>query len=421
MACLILTVVLCTSVCSAQGTQQTDLSCANVNNTSESGDFQGGGNVNARAGNVSKLPIRSLLYTGSHTRIFTRYMPWFGDTHHRDVGYRSDDREQIVRQVDDMASRGIEGAIVDWYGPDDEMKNRSTVLLKEEAERHEGFKFAISEDAGSVETCIKQGCDPTGKVVSDLKYAAQHFEPSRAYLRFEGRPAVFFFGLEKYPIDWHRIRQALPVESLLFFRNSGSFGNSDADGAYSWIAPETVTSADPMGLEYLTRFYSKAQHSEKIAMGSAYKGFNDSGAAWGKGRIIDQNCGQTWLTTFSLAGRFYSSQNELRALIIPTWNDYEEGTEIESGVDNCVEVKASVRDDKLVWSISGRENTIDHYTVLAQNKSRWEDVAHVGPGSNSIALKELALPAGTATLCVQPVGKPAILNHFSEPVRIPSK
>jgi len=84
---------------------------------------------------------------------------------------------------------------------------------------------------------------------------------------------------------------------------------------------------------------------------------------------IDQQCGQTWLTTFAEAGRFYSAYHQLPALIIPTWNDYEEGTEIETGIDNCVNVKASIKDEKLTWTITGSENTIDHYTILSTSIS----------------------------------------------------
>lgn len=404
---------LCAAVCCAQNANPGSASCENVNNTSASARFRGESGGNAPPGNVSKLPIRSLLYDGSQTRIYTRYMPWFGDPRHRDVGYRSDDPQQMARQVADMVSRGIHGAIVDWYGPKDEVKNQSTILLMQEAERQDGFEFAVSVDAGSIKECEKHGCDPTDHLISDLKYAAQHFEASPAYIRFGGRPAVFFFGLEKYAIDWRRVRQSIPLNPLLFFRNSGTFSNPDANGAYSWIAPETASSTDPMALQYLDRFYSKAQHTDKIAMGSAYKGFNDSDASWGKGRAIDQQCGQTWLATFAAADRVYSARNQLPALIIPTWNDYEEGTEIETGIDNCVEVKASITGDKLVWSIAGRENTIDHYTVLAQKDSRWAEVAEIRPGTHSVRLSEVHLSPQTSALCVQAVGKASLLNHFS--------
>src|SRR5207302_3455896 len=122
---------------------------------------------------------------GSQTRIYARYMPWFGDPHHRDVGYRSDDPQQVSRQVADMMSRGIQGAIVDWYGPNSGSKNESTKLLMQEAERG-NFEFAISEDAGSLADCEKRHCDLTAQLISGLRYATQHFESSPAYLRFEG-------------------------------------------------------------------------------------------------------------------------------------------------------------------------------------------------------------------------------------------
>src|ERR1700720_307073 len=180
---------ICVAACSAQSASPSSVSCQNVNNTSASDRYRGGRSGNTPPGNVSKLPIRSLLYRGSQTRIYTRYMPWFGDQHHQDVGYRSDDPQQVRRQVADMISRGIQGAIADWYGPEASLKNQSVMLLMKEA-AIQGLEFAVSEDAGSIRDCEKHGCNPTEKLVSDLTYAAQHFEESQAYLRFEGRPAV---------------------------------------------------------------------------------------------------------------------------------------------------------------------------------------------------------------------------------------
>ncbi len=385
--------------------------CDNTNNTSASSRFRGSPQ-NAAPGNVSKLPLRSLLYTGSQTRIYTRYMPWFGDHRHRDVGYRSDDQQQVSRQVADMISRGIQGAIVDWYGPNAGVHNQSTLLLMKEAEA-QGFEFAISEDAGALRDCDKGRCDVTEKLISDLNYASEHFLSSPNYLRFDGRPALFFFGLEKFPIDWRRVRHSVQGNPLIFFRNSGTFSNPDADGAFAWIAPETAGAGDPMAMQYLDRFYTKAQNSNKIAMGSAYKGFNDADASWGKGRVIDQQCGKTWLATFAEAGRFYSSDHQLPALIIPTWNDYEEGTEIETGIDNCVQVQASVGEQKLNWTISGDEATIDHYAVLVQDGSQWRDAADVARREHSIPLSRLALTPQSGALCVQAVGKASFLNHSS--------
>jgi hypothetical protein len=409
----VLLFLLCVEVL-AQTTRQTAAACPNLNNTSASAEYRGQ-SANTVPGNVSKLPVRSLLYPGATTRIFVRYMPWFGDSRHRDVGYRSDDSRQVARQVADMLSRGIEGAIVDWYGRDSGLANQSTILLMQQAEQ-QGLKFAISSDAALLGDCHQPNCDPTAKLIVNLHYVAEHFASSPAYLHFDGRPALFFFGMEKDPIDWKRVRQALPKEVLFFFRNSGEFNDPEADGVYAWIAPETAGPQDPMALQYLQRFYSKARLSNKIAMGSAYKGFNDADAKWGKGRVIEQECGQTWLTTFAEVGRFFSSSHQLQALIIPTWNDYEEGTEIETGIDNCVDMKAAMGQDRIEWTLSGRENTLDHFSILARDASGWTDVTHVSATSRFIPLRDLPLPAGATALCVQAVGKPVLLNHASGPL-----
>ena len=407
--------VLYAVVCCGQTGGQDNLRCEGANNTSASPRYRGS-RGNAPPGNVSRVPIRSLLYPGSETRIYTRYMPWFGDSHHREVGYRSDDRQQVARQVADMISRGIQGAIVDWYGPNSGSKNESTRLLMQESER-QNFEFAVSEDAGSLAECQKRGCDVTSQLISDLSYAAEQFEASPAYVRFEDRPAVFFFGLEKYSIDWRRVRRSVPLKPLFFFRNSGAFSNPDSDGGYSWIAPETAGPGDPMGMQYLDRFYSKAQSSNKIAMGSAYKGFDDAEASWGKGRVIDRQCGQTWLATFAEAGRFYSSRHQLPALIIPTWNDYEEGTEIETGIDNCASIQASVTGEKLNWTVAGPRNTIDRVVVFAEQHGQWTQAAEFPAGSRSVPLSQLSLQPETSALCVEAVGRASMLNHFSGPIQ----
>jgi hypothetical protein len=410
--------VLSAVICCAQTALPIKITCPGTHNTSASPSYRGS-RGNAPPGNVSNLPIRSLLYAGSQTRIYTRYMPWFGDPHHRDVGYRSDDRQQVSRQVADMISRGISGAIVDWYGPNSRSKNESTILVMREAER-QNFEFAVSEDAGSLAECQKKGCDVTEQLISDLNFAAEHFEGSPAYVRFDGRPALFFFGLEKYAIDWHRVRRSLPLKPLFFFRNSGAFANPDSDGGYSWIAPESAGPGDPLAIKYLERFYSKAQASDKIAMGSAYKGFDDSEASWGKGRVIDQQCGQTWLATFAVADHFYSSAHQLPALIIPTWNDYEEGTEIETGIDNCVSLQAAVEGEKLAWTVSGPKNTIDHFSVLARQGDQWGETGEFPSGSKSVSLSQLSLGPETSALCVEAIGRASMLNHFSGPVEYSS-
>lgn len=378
-----------------------------LSQTTNTSAVRGTSNGNAPPGIVSKIPTRTLLYPGATTKIFVRYMPWFGDPKHIDIGYRSDDPSQIHRQVDDMVSRGIDGAIVDWYGPNDSLKNRSTQMLLKEAERHSGFLFAVSVDKKPVENCEKNGCDPVRELASLVNYVVDHFASSPAYWKINSRPVITFFGLEKRDLDWHSIRQHSHGNPMFIFRNSGGFSAPESDGAFAWIAPETASGADPMGLEYLRRFYRTAQkNSEKLTIGSAYKGFDDSAASWSKHHKIDQRCGLTWLTTFSVANEFYSRKHQLDALIIPTWNDYEEGTAIEPGIDNCVQLKTRLDGNQLRIELSGSRDTVDHLSV---DTGTTANISHLADLPSDT--KNFRLPRSISNARATAVGKPSILNQ----------
>ena len=94
----------------------TTLAAETGNNTSAASSFSGQANGNAGAANVSKASIRSLLYGGATTKIYAHLLTWFGRSGHMNVGYRSDDPAQVHRQVEEMISRRIQGAILDSYG-----------------------------------------------------------------------------------------------------------------------------------------------------------------------------------------------------------------------------------------------------------------------------------------------------------------
>lgn len=394
----------------------TTLTAETGNNTSTADTFVAQTNGNLGAGNVSKLPIRNLLYPGATTKIYAHWMPWFGPSNHMNVGYDSADPAQIKKQVEDMISRGIDGAIVDWYGPFSAHHNTATLNLMREAELHVGFEFAVMEDVGAV----RFAADPQQKLIDDLNYIHSTYAPSPAYMRRNGRPVIFFFGLETLPtpINWDVVRASVQGNPLFIFRNSGAFSAAQSDGGYAWLVPQTTVTANYMSLGYLDNFYSTALNfPQQRSFGSAFKGFDDSLAAWGHQRKILQFCGQTWLASMARAGRFYSSSRQLENLQLVTWNDYEEGTELESGVDNCFSLTASIQESTLAWSISGSETTIDHYTVFVSlDGENLMPLADVAPGTHSLDLASFNLGPATYRLYVKAAGKPSIVNRMSNAV-----
>jgi PKD repeat protein len=393
----------------------TTLAAETGNNTSTSPNFAGtvNGNIAGR-NNISKVDVTTLLYPGSTTKVYAHLMPWFGGTNHLNVGYASDDPAQVVRQVNDMLSRGLSGTIIDWYGPNNSRLNNASILVKQESEKHTNFEFAIMEDKGALNSCASTtGCDITGRMIQDLTYAYNNFEQSAAYMRVGGRPLVFFFGVDAYTLDWTRVRNSVPGNPIFIFRNNGAFTHAQSGGGFSW----TGLSSDPnnMGLGYLDSFYSTGlKYPTQQTIGSSYKGFDDSIASWGSLRLLNQQCGQTWLTTMAETGKYYSSSKQLSALQIVTWNDYEEGTALEMGIDNCVSVSASISGSALNWTLTGQANTIDHYTVfISLDGTNLMPLVNVAAGTTSLNLGSFSLASGSYKVFVKAVGRPFLTNKMS--------
>ena len=415
--CLLFLLLSLAGVCAAAGSvvPTTTLAAQTANNTSAATSFPSQSNGNEAPGNVSKVDVHSLLYPGATTKVYAHLMLWFGGSNHMNVGYSSADPAQVHRQITDMISRGIDGVIVDWYGPNNST-DQATKLVMAEAEKHPGFTFAIMVDQGAIKWNSCTGCSPQAALTNQLQYIEQTYFPSPAYLKSQGRPVVTNFNVDlSYSIDWNQLSAALFTQPVFWFQNNSGFTHPLSAGSYSWVMPTTTD----YGIAYLTSFYHAglAQPNAET-IGATYKGFNDSLASWGSNRIMGQQCGQTWLRTFSQINSLYNSGRQLPSLQLVTWNDYEEGTEIETGINNCLTVTASVSSNALRWNIQGSESTVDHYVAyVSADGKNLRVLGDAMPGSGSLNLCSYSIPNGTYTGFVQAVGKPSMLNHISGGVK----
>jgi PKD repeat protein len=377
----------------------TTLAAETSNNTSAADSFATQTNGNIGATNISKAPTRNLLYPGSTAKIYAHLVPWFGFGDHMNVGYASNDSLQVQKQVNDMLSRGLDGAIIDWYGRGESSKHflsydQATQAFMHQSELHPGFNFAIMHDAGALKTCAATlGCDVTQTLIDDLNYANVTYSGSPAYLHSGGRPVVYFFGHEAYTIDWTRVRAGVAGNPMFIFRNGSGFTKAQSNGAFSWVEPTTVSSTNLMAINYLDNYYKTAlSMPSAYSTGSGYKGFNDTLALWGTNRIIGQQCGQTWLKTIAETGKFYSTTNQMLGIQLVTWNDYEEGSQM---------------------------NTVDHFTVFASQDGvnlMW--LADAATSATSLDLAQFNLNAGNYMIFVKAVGKPSLTNKMSAGVQL---
>lgn len=412
----------------------TTLSAETSNNTSAADSFAGQTNGNAAASNVSKVSTRSVLYPGSTAKIYAHFMPWFGDKKHINPGYRSNDSQQIKKQVNDMKSRGLDGVLIDWYGagqddvgsPDDpgfSVFDHVTQLMMQEVEANTGFTFAVVYDDNALVACSKNTTIPncssnlTQRVVDDLSHANVSYWGSPAYQKSGGRPVVYFFFSSRFTINWATVRSKVPGNPLFIFIHDTGFAHAESDGAFGWIKPDN---ADPMGLTYLSSYYNTATASGKQSTGAAWGGFDDSLAPWGSSHPpVSQQCGQTWLKTLDEAKNHYSSSNQMSGIQLVTWNDYEEGSEIETGLDNCVTVKATVTGTVVSWTITGQASTLDHFSIfVSQSGDNLLPLKDVPVTTSSMDLAQFNLEPGTYLVYVKAIGKPSLTNKIAAGVQL---
>ncbi|HZU22454.1 MAG TPA: endo-1,3-alpha-glucanase family glycosylhydrolase [Terriglobales bacterium] len=274
--------------------------------------------------------------------LLAAYQPWFGRGNHINVGYSSQDTNVLHRQISQAKDLGISGFVVNWYGPRFEYEDKAYSLLQNAA-ADSGFSTALMYDED-----VNTSGPATDKVIVDLQYAYdRYFGPSalpsrRAYLRYNGRPVIFIFP-KGGDTNWDRVRDVANSwedPPLLIMKDINEKYAKDFDGFYAWVNPGArgwARDGRNDGSDYLENFYHRmtSQYPAKITVGAAWPGFNDTLAGWSRNRHMSARCGRTFDQSLHLYRRYYDAAHPLPFLMIVTWNDYEEGTAIERGIDTC--------------------------------------------------------------------------------------
>jgi len=279
--------------------------------------------------------------TDEQTRLLAVYEPWFGHPQHISVGYSSQDPLAIRKQIKEARKLGISGFVVDWYGDREPFIDRSYALVQFIA-AEQNFQVAMMYDESNGEN--SSSTDET--LAAFEKFRSMYLAPNAAgrgaYLTHHGRPVIFIFPKGGHT-NWSQVRSQTDKwdpAPLLIYEDQPTPYTSAFDGFYAWINPGEkgwAQDGSNWGEDYLRGFYLKMQskYKDKIVVGAAWPGFDDSKASWGLNRRISQRCGQTFADTLGLSRLYYPADHPLPFLLIATWNDYEEGTAIERGLTKC--------------------------------------------------------------------------------------
>ncbi|HLW55055.1 MAG TPA: endo-1,3-alpha-glucanase family glycosylhydrolase [Candidatus Angelobacter sp.] len=270
------------------------------------------------------------------------YQPWFGNGQHLDVGYSCHDPAVLRRQIASAKGLNIGGFVVNWYGPRKEFEDKSLALLEQAAAEND-FNVAVQYDEA-----VDHPGYATDAVLVDLQYLYDRYiSPNSgaarsAYLRYQGRPVIFIFPKDA-STDWNRVRrltQSWPDPPLLIYKDQSAKYPNAFDGYYAWVQPGKAGWArdgSHDGEDYLEAFYKNMneQHPDKLAVGAVWPGFDDTRASWSLNRHMAYRCGKTFEDTLRVFRHFYGNDHPSPYLLIVTWNDYEEGTDIERSIGHC--------------------------------------------------------------------------------------
>jgi Glycosyl hydrolase family 71 len=276
--------------------------------------------------------------------LLAAYQPWFGRRGHIDVGYSTQDTDTLAKQIIHARELNISGFVVNWYGPSRDFEDRSYALLQRVASEND-FKTALMYDES-----VDDPNRATDQAISDLQYAYDRYIgphatlPRNAYLTYNNRPLILIYP-KNGATEWGKVRDAVsnweqPPLLIYVFSEPDRELYQKFDGLFAWVSPGKrgwAKDGGNWGRDYLESFYRTMtrDYPDKLAVGAAWPGFDDSKAEWGRGRKMNARCGKTLEDSLRMYKHFYPGENSLPFLMIVTWNDYEEGTAIERGFGDC--------------------------------------------------------------------------------------
>jgi len=399
------------------------------------------------------------------------------------TGYNSNDANTVAAQAEDLIRRHIDGAIMTWEGARTNEDAATLKFQAYVNANHcsgnrncdpmyvimyDGPSMAYSVTSTGVSGTSGASCSGLAganyencviaHIKNDMCYMNGTHFGNPAYFKANGRPVVQVFPDEgvipasgpapSWADVWNWIGQwnnnlpqncvvpggsAQPYNAnngvpLVVFENNGGFSHQDSAGSFYWVEPagtdpatdQFVTNISPASNRgTLDNFFATAQqYPGEQTWGAGFKGFNSSLAQWGQNRIMDQLCGQTWIQSLTESNQFYTN-SPLPFLQIVTWNDYNEGTEIESGIDNCYTVSVSVSSQTLSWALNSTNKNFASLATVARIEiyDSTDDVhatllsTQAPAASGSCKVGNLA--SGVHRLYVRMVGKNSILNRMS--------
>jgi glycoprotein endo-alpha-1,2-mannosidase len=254
----------------------------------------------------------------------------------------------IEYQLASAWAAGIDGFVVDWYGPNDpediDLALRQVFDIVERWRAAYSFRFflAVTYEEKLLFPVVA-GPLRVETAIEHFDYVLNTYTTRPGYLHYNNIPLVFYFeawpdgvpGLLR-PAQLEQVFAALPEFYLLYMGAETEFLDT-MDGFYSWVGGTNDDPAD-WGSDYANWVYGEMdyrtkEHNLVINVGSVWPGFDDS-KVWGWNnvpRYVDRQDGEVYSKTweYALSDEQNRQQESPSWVQIVTWNDWNEGSQVE--------------------------------------------------------------------------------------------
>lgn len=388
-------------------------------------------------GHVSNTDVHSLLPNFPNMRWFAHVVPWFTGKRqsHIDNGNDCSTFAYATNAVNDMINRGFNGLVVDWDGTN---KIQNTFALNVQkylampppAPFNKPFKYIIMVDGSSTGLT-------TNNLTNQMNYLEKQYFLDSNYETeptSQGVPILMFFSVASRIVGGNAALNYIkgvvtntPGNKDMFWVEQGFEGQSWENGTFHWTdnfdRGSPPSSSDPFNLGTVTNSspYNSAQtHNEPsfAAMCSQFNGTLTFSRGWSDGKYLPGSNGVCLVKRAAALNTFLRNFPVFTRMQWATWSDYEEGSEVELGIENYATNNVTLDSSGNLSNIvsSADPSTIHHYEIYAsKDRVNAALVAAITNGSASFTtnLNALNLPSGQYFMYVDAVGIACVRDHLS--------
>ena len=261
-------------------------------------------------------------------------------------GYSGGDDNTIRRHLQQAQDNGVDGFICSWFGPNEpRMTERCDKLLNAAGP---GFSVTISPDQASDFTGTLK--TPDG-MANALRMLRDRWMGHPRWLRWDGKPVVVFWNPQSFGsvAAWQQLRMEVdPGRAWHWVGEGTDFSYLDVfDSLYYFDITWAGNPADALA-GYARRLdgYNRGRGTNKPFIATVMPGYDDSRTR--NTRVRDRSGGDYYRRSWQAAiGR------NAQLIIINSWNEWFEGTQIEPSQRYGDEYLALTREWSAAYKAAG--------------------------------------------------------------------